>query len=217
MIANMKKFIFSALVIGSVAVLSSCGHDSQSTGTEYAPQMYNAVGYEPFNQVTDTANEYYNSNPYNVSTTGSRAKVASNMRPPVTGTVNRKMYAGTPRTEIAKQIFVYNIPADSVDLAGRTLRNPIPLTPEVLEEGKTLYLRFCSPCHGAEGKGNGKVADMYKGVPAYNATATKNLPAGHIFHVITYGIRRMWPHGTQVNPDERWKIVHYVQTLQKQS
>ena len=37
---------------------------------------------------------------------------------------------------------------------------------------------------------------------------------GHIFHVITYGKGRMWPHASQVNPEERWKIVHYVHRLQ---
>ena len=42
----------------------------------------------------------------------------------------------------------------------------------------------------------------------------KNLNDGHIYHVITYGIRRMWPHASQVNPEERWKIVHYVHRLQ---
>ncbi len=214
--APMKNLL-SVLAVGTALLATSCGRDSQSTGTEYAPQMYNAVGYEPFNQVTDTSSEFYNSNPYNLNVSGSRAKATSNMRPPVAGTIARKMYAGTPRTELASQIYVYNIPADSLDLASRILKNPIPLTPAVLEEGKVLYGRYCTPCHGAEGKGNGKVAEQYKGVPAYNQGNYRNLTGGHIFHVITYGKGRMWPHGTQVNPDERWKIVHYVATLQKQS
>jgi hypothetical protein len=39
---------------------------------------------------------------------------------------------------------------------------------------------------------------------------------GHIWHTITFGRNRMWPHASQINPDDRWKIVLYVQTLQNQ-
>ena len=36
---------------------------------------------------------------------------------------------------------------------------------------------------------------------------------GHIFNVITNGKGRMMPHGTQVNPEERWKIALYVKNV----
>ena len=112
---------------------------------------------------------------------------------------------------------IYNIPADSIDIASRVLKNPIPKTDAVLAEGQVLYQRYCQHCHGASGAGDGKVGATYKGVPNYTSDAMKNLSEGHIFHVITFGKARMWPHGSQVNPEERWKIVHYVQKLQKGS
>ncbi|WP_345600388.1 hypothetical protein, partial [Thermocatellispora tengchongensis] len=37
---------------------------------------------------------------------------------------------------------------------------------------------------------------------------------GHIYHVIQWGKGRMMPHGSQVNPEERWKIAMYVRALQ---
>ncbi len=37
---------------------------------------------------------------------------------------------------------------------------------------------------------------------------------GHIYHVIEWGRNRMMPHGSQVNPEERWKIAMYVHVLQ---
>ena len=52
-------------------------------------------------------------------------------------------------------------------------------------------------------------------MPSYTAGRVAELPAGHLYHVITYGRGRMLPHGSQVNPEERWKIVMYVQQLQK--
>ena len=114
--------------------------------------------------------------------------------------------------ELAKEIYQYGIPADSLEYAAKTLINPMALSPATLEEGKALYERFCKACHGEGGLGDGKVADQYKGVANLVAKA-KVVSEGHIYHVITHGKGRMWPHGSLVNPDERWKIVHYVKTL----
>ena len=63
--------------------------------------------------------------------------------------------------------------------------------------------------------GDGLVGQKIAGVPAYNSRAVQNVPEGHIFHVITHGKGRMWPHGSQVSIEDRWKIVRYVQVLQK--
>jgi hypothetical protein len=43
----------------------------------------------------------------------------------------------------------------------------------------------------------------------------KGITEGHIFHVITMGKGLMWPHGSQISPEDRWKIAKYVKTLQK--
>jgi mono/diheme cytochrome c family protein len=211
----MRRILFILAAV-ALAGFSSCSKDSQSTGTEYAPQMYHTIAYEPYSSVVDTSSEYYNVSTYNNNSQGKRGVVVSNMRRPVTGTIARKMYAGTPRTEIASTLYMDPYLADSLDLAGRELKNPIALTPEVLKEGEAAYLRYCSACHGANGQGNGKVAEQYKGVPSYNAGRVAKVSGGHIYHVITYGKGRMWPHGPLVNPEDRWKIVHFVQTLQKQ-
>jgi hypothetical protein len=48
-----------------------------------------------------------------------------------------------------------------------------------------------------------------------NLTRLKNITEGHIFHVITYGKNLMWPHGSQISVEDRWKIAKYVKTLQK--
>jgi len=44
----------------------------------------------------------------------------------------------------------------------------------------------------------------------------KDVNDGHIYHVITHGKGRMWPHGSQISSENRWKIVLYVHELQKQ-
>ena len=81
---------------------------------------------------------------------------------------------------------------------------------------ENCYERFCQHCHGEAGKGDGLVAKAYKGVPVYSSDALKTMNDGHIYHVITHGKGRMWPHGSQISSENRWKIVLYVHELQKQ-
>jgi cytochrome c5 len=190
------------LALGSW-ILAACGNDPNNPGTEYAPNMYLSVGYEPFRQVEK--------NPINPQ--------GLNMRLPVDGTVSRRNYNTRFGSGDSARIdlMVYNIPKDSITIAARVLKNPVPLNEKSLAEGKVLYTRYCQHCHGDKGAGDGKVGQTMKGVPNYQADAYKDLNDGHIFHVITHGKGRMWPHGSQVNPEERWKIVHYVHQLQKGS
>ena len=43
------------------------------------------------------------------------------------------------------------------------------------------------------------------------------LKDGNIYHAITFGLNAMGPHASQLTQEERWKIVHYVNVLQKRS
>ena len=186
-----------------MTLLASCGNDPNNPGTEFAPNMYNSVGYEPYRQIE--------ANPINPQ--------GLNMRLPVDGTVARRNYKTSfgEGDSLKKDLMIYNISADSIEVADKLLKNPVPLNDATLAEGKVLFERYCQHCHGATGAGDGKVGKTYKGVPNYTSDAMKSLSEGHIFHVITFGKARMWPHGSQINPEERWKIVHYVQKLQKGS
>ncbi|MOA50257.1 hypothetical protein D3C78_1732500 [compost metagenome] len=60
------------------------------------------------------------------------------------------------------------------------------------------------------------------GIPSYHGDATssrggamKDLTAGKIYHTIMYGLNNMGSHASQLSPEERWKVVMYVQQLQK--
>jgi len=195
----------SLLIVSVVAFtavgISSCKRGHDSTNWEFAPNMYNSVGYEPYSQI--------NKNTINAD--------GKNMREPVPGTVSRRNYQtkfGTSDSAVV-DLMVYNVPKDSLTIAEQVLINPVPNNEKSLASGKVLYERYCQHCHGEGGEGNGLVAEQYKGVPNYKADAYLNMNDGHIFHVITHGKGRMWPHGSQITPEERWKIVHYVHKLQK--
>ncbi len=197
-------------MVASVALLAACGAKGNKTGYEYAPQMYHSVPYEGLTQITDEdegqlisnredgKGEFYNSNPNNPH--------KMNMRQPPANTVSRNA-AGILPTQIHK---------DSFALAARVLISPLGDDDALVADGKLLYGRFCEHCHGDTGQGDGLVGEVYLGVPPYNSAAIKEQPEGHLYHVITHGKGRMLSHASQLNPMERWKIVRYVQTLQKQ-
>lgn len=202
MFNSIHKF---TLVVGLTAGLLSCGDDHNDTGTEFAPNMYNSVGYEPMTQLQGDTNKI---NPYGM-----------NMRLPVAGTVSRKKYTGADSIQqafLAQELLAKTVPNDSLSYSASLLKNPLAATPENIEAGKLQYERFCQHCHGEGGKGDGLVAKQYKGVPVYSSDALKDVNDGHIYHVITHGKGRMWPHGSQISSENRWKIVLYVHELQKQ-
>lgn len=216
---NISKLILLATLIG----LIGCQANDNNPGIEYAPQMYHSVAYEPLSQITDESlptgpisGSYYipNSLPFN----DYQGKKPMNMKKPVEGTVprqNYKMVTNSSFTSTDQALLYYDLPADSVDMAGKILKNPLPETDAVIAKGKHLYIAYCQPCHGAAGDGQGKVGEVYKGIPNFGAGRYATLPEGHLFHVITHGKGRMWPYNSQLDPQERWAVVRYVQKLQK--
>lgn len=205
--------LVSILLAGfsTAMLLASCGAEGDNQGVEYAPNMYHSVAYEPYSQIVDEDAgrwltsidypdghaEFFNSNKFNPS--------RMNMREAPANTVSRNKHGWLP----------YRLGKDSLALASELVKNPLDSTTALVAEGKILYDMYCDHCHGPKGEGNGKVSEKYNGIPNYKSDALKNITEGHIFHVITHGKGLMWAHGSQINPEDRWKIATYVKTLQK--
>jgi mono/diheme cytochrome c family protein len=222
----MKKIMMNftyTLVLGLAAILLvSCKAGGDNPGLEYSPNMYHSVAYEPYTQITDpdagrwlTSIEYedghaefYNSNGLN--------PYRMNMRLPAPNTVSRNKFGTLP----------YRLPKDSLEIAAKMVSPFEGIdNKQLLDEGKALYISYCNHCHGPKGEGDGKVAtgvtvdgverSAYAGVANLKGDAYKDITEGHIFHVITAGKGLMAPHGSQISPEDRWKIARYVKTLQK--
>lgn len=191
----MIKNYINIFAIGALLLSGCIKPEPTDTGIEYAPDMYLSVPYDPYSQV--------NINPNNPN--------GMNMRTPPKGTLPR--VKGLENNISIELMPIYPIGRDSIAYAEAILKNPVQTSTEVLEKGKYLYDSYCLHCHGAEGKGNGPVAEKYGGVANFNADYVKTKKSGHIYHVITMGKGRMWPHGSQILPADRWKIVHYVNKL----
>ena len=100
--------------------------------------------------------------------------------------------------------------------------NPKAATLASLDNGKKQFETFCSPCHGMTGLGDGPVAGPPFGKGPFlgvlpiagpvGGQIVKNFTDGHIYMVISQGIRRM-PSYRRIPPDHRWDIVNYVRYM----
>ena len=124
------------------------------------------------------------------------------------------------------------IPVNGIEKVGdmqpaetEALPNPKPATLASLDNGKKQFETFCSPCHGLQGLGDGPVAGPPFGKGPFvgvlpiagpvGGQITKNFTDGHIYTVISQGIRRM-PAYRRIPPDYRWDIVNYVRYMNGQ-
>lgn len=165
-------------------VLAGCDDDPGRTNFEYMPDMVASVAYDAFDP--------------NPNTPDGRTL----MKPPA-GTVPRgyqPLHYGPGPAEAAR--------------AGRELANPLPDVEPVRARGALAFARWCSPCHGQEGLGDGLVARKFPRPPALGADHARALPDGQLFHIITFGQGVMPAYGQQVAASDRWKIVRHLRQLQ---
>jgi mono/diheme cytochrome c family protein len=191
----MKVTKYTLLALGTVAIasaslLSSCIQENpDSPGWEYMPDMYRSPAPE--------TNGIYIS----AATPDSLAN-----RMPAPGSIPR---GWTP--------FPYAADAAGDSLASTFWKSPFQSSDSIEEKGKFLYDRYCLYCHGAKGDGNGPLVESGKfpnQPPSYITLYDgKKLSQGHVYHVITYGKGMMGPHGTLLNPQERWEVIAYVERL----
>ncbi len=181
-----------ALTTGMIAAacwLASCGHDPQSPGIEFMPDMYISPSYETYQ-----ADAYF-------------ADSVSALVP-VAGTIPRGF----------DTYFPYPNTPEGYEAAGAALADPFAGDTAALAEGRRLFTINCRHCHGDKGDGKGtlRIKGEPFPVPSYFDQALIDLPPGKMFFSITYGKNLMGPHAAIVNPTERWKIITYIKELQRQ-
>lgn len=105
----------------------------------------------------------------------------------------------------------------------KTLKNPIPATPESLANGKRLYDRFCAECHGFTGHGDGETSKKLAaaGEPkAPDLTDEKwdhGSTDGEIFVNIRDGLGSTMKglYGKPgIGSEDVWHLVNYVRGLE---
>jgi mono/diheme cytochrome c family protein len=197
---TMKKPSAIIAVFISVITIVSCDDVKRTRGREYMPDMAYSRAYETYTSHEMLAAQGIN---YNAM--------------PVSGTVKRG------------EVFPFSIPrdkeGDSVNyVASRQVENPLAALDSIqLKESERLYLINCAICHGTKLDGNGPLYNEGKG--PYSA-APRNfigdpgmiaMPQGQMFYSVTYGKGQMGPYGPQLSTSQRWRIIHYVKTKQREA
>lgn len=79
----------------------------------------------------------------------------------------------------------------------------IPVSRTSAANGKQMYVNYCAPCHGVDGRGQGPVASALKKQPANLALLAQNnggkFPSTHIMSVLEFGAANP-SHGTAQMP-----------------
>jgi mono/diheme cytochrome c family protein len=194
------KYNFSLVggaLVGIAMLMSSCTKDPNSPGVEYMPDMYRSPSYET-----------YSTNPV--------FKDSMTAQLPVAGTITRGEWPESGSL-INALPYAYPNTLEGYMAAGEELTSPLEKSEENAAEGKVIYEKMCMHCHGKEGAGDGQLigTGKYPPPPPYNGGALKELPEGKMFHTITYGKGLMGSHASQLTKEERWKVIQYIQELQK--
>ena len=180
----MNSFRKITIVLALIIFVVAC-QDKSKPNYQYMPNMYEAVGYETYQQVDFLPN-------------GSEAMT------PVEGTINRGWlpyeYENTPEGKELSRLMTS--PLDSLNSESN------------LAAGGQLYTIYCAICHGDKGAGQGTLVKREKilGVPSY-ADAARNITVGTTFHTIQYGLNSMGSYASQMNTNEMWQVSEYVMKL----
>lgn len=126
-------------------------------------------------------------------------------RPPVEGTVPRE---GTK----------YKLQMNEVASADSMYKNTLVKNDFVLARGKNRFTTFCTPCHGANGKGQGKVVEKgFAPPPSLVVQKASDYTDSKIFHIISAGQGVMPKYADKLSEVDRWAVVHYIRSMQEKN
>ena len=96
------------------------------------------------------------------------------------------------------------------------LTNPLPVTVELLDEGKAIFIRECMVCHGDAGRGHGPYRDLLQpGPPDFGDGSYGDYTDSDYFWRISEGIpwTAMPSWKIEYREEDRWKLVHSLRTM----
>lgn len=197
------KLKYITVLAVSGLTLSSCTKSEDSPGYEYMPDMYRSQAIEAYVDYGMVKDNEIDS-----------LKLKISARKPAVGTIPY-----VKDKEVAAIMMPLKYGENDRDEASANLLLPDYYLSDIegnVKEGKRLYSIFCQHCHGKTGEGDGGVVEVggFNPPSPYNG-AYKDRTLGSIFHTITYGKGAMGSHASQLNKEERWKVVMFVRSLQR--
>ncbi len=100
--------------------------------------------------------------------------------------------------------------------SANNMKNPVAKTPVSIQDGRKIFNKECSSCHGPKGLGNGPKAGDLNIQPSNLAShLVQSQSDGAIFWKITTGNKPMPTFRTAYSDQDRWNLVNFVRTLGK--
>ena len=110
----------------------------------------------------------------------------------------------------------WQLPPDAADK-----KSPVAGDAKAVAAGKTVFKDKCQRCHGPGGLGDGPDADpdVREDMDLTLATRTDRNPDGIVFYKVMNGRKKpkMPAFKEELNEDQVWQVVAYVQSLRKKS
>lgn len=127
--------------------------------------------------------------------------------------ISAKEEPGRLETFIARTMRRLAVPSGD-----RDLKNPVPVTADVLAAGLSHYADHCAACHANDGSGETTIGvGLYPKPPDMRLPATQSLTDGELFYIIENGIRLTgmpaWGNGTAEGAEGSWHLVHFIRKL----
>jgi mono/diheme cytochrome c family protein len=103
----------------------------------------------------------------------------------------------------------------------KDMKNPVALTPELMDEARRHFADHCAVCHANDGSGNTEMGrNLYPKAPDMREQATQSLSDGELYFIIHNGIRLSgmpaWGPSSGPDPDS-WALVHFIRRLPRLS
>lgn len=91
--------------------------------------------------------------------------------------------------------------------------NPVKADITSIEKGKSLFVKYCSTCHGEEGRGDGPFAIRLITEPPDLTKVAGNQTDGELAWKIVTGRNPMPRWQDKLSVEQIWDIVNFIQSL----
>jgi len=113
---------------------------------------------------------------------------------------------------VARNVRMLAIPSTA-----KNLKNPVPLTDDLLRDARHHFADHCAVCHANDGSGKTEVGqNLYPKAPDMRQKGTQSLSDGELYFIIHNGIRLsgMPAWGAESDHDhDSWALVHFIRHL----
>lgn len=105
----------------------------------------------------------------------------------------------------------------AVPSRAKSMKNPVPNTPDNLHEAMAHWADHCAFCHANNGSGDTEVGrNLYPKAPDMRLADTQKLTDGELYYTIKNGIRLTgmpaWGEAGDADEDS-WKLVYFIRQL----